>query len=61
MTATCFVCMLKRSPAEVVLGALRREGVKTEEEWLPTDKRAWSIETGETAAKNLLRTARALR
>jgi multimeric flavodoxin WrbA len=32
-----------------------------EEEWLTTDDREWSAETGRTAARNLLRTARALR
>jgi multimeric flavodoxin WrbA len=31
-----------------------------EEEWLTTDEREWSTETGKTAAQNLLRTARAL-
>jgi multimeric flavodoxin WrbA len=32
-----------------------------EEEWLTTEEREWSTETGKTAARNLLRTARALR
>lgn len=31
-----------------------------DEEWLSTDERGWSIETGKTAAQRLLRTARAL-
>lgn len=31
-----------------------------DEEWLSTDEREWSIETGKTAAQRLLRTARAL-
>jgi multimeric flavodoxin WrbA len=31
-----------------------------EEEWLTTDEREWSTETGKTCARNLLRTARAL-
>ncbi len=32
-----------------------------EEEWLTTDEREWSITTGQTAARNLLAVARALR
>jgi len=32
-----------------------------EEEWLTTDEREWSISTGQTAARNLLAVARALR
>ena len=32
-----------------------------EEEWLTTDERDWSITTGQTAARNLLAVARALR
>ena len=32
-----------------------------EEEWLTTDDKEWSTSTGEACAKNLLRTARALR
>ena len=31
-----------------------------DEEWLTTDERAWSIATGQTAARNLLAVARAL-
>jgi multimeric flavodoxin WrbA len=31
-----------------------------EEEWLSTDEREWSTETGKACARNLLRTARAL-
>lgn len=31
-----------------------------DEQWLSTDEREWSIETGNTAAQRLLRTARAL-
>lgn len=31
-----------------------------DEQWLSTDEREWSIETGKTAAQRLLRTARAL-
>jgi multimeric flavodoxin WrbA len=32
-----------------------------DEEWLTTDERKWSISTGQTAARNLLAVARALR
>ena len=32
-----------------------------EEKWLTTDEREWSITTGQTAARNLLAVARALR